>query len=67
MVNIEFRNDPGERHDLAAEMPHKARDLNQRLTNYLLQVRAQMPQANPNYDPSKNTDSRTGGKRKGRE
>lgn len=59
--------DPGERHDLAAEIPDKARDLNQRLTNYLLQVRAQMPQPIPNYDPSKTTDSRTGGKRKGRE
>ncbi len=43
------------------------RDLNQRLTEYLLQARAQMPRPNPNYDPSKPTESRTAGKRKDRE
>jgi arylsulfatase A-like enzyme len=45
--------DPGERHDLAREMPDKVKELNQRLTNYLTAVNAQMPSPNPNYDPSK--------------
>lgn len=64
---FDVAKDPGERHDLAVEMPDKARDLNQRLTDYLLQVRAQMPRANPNYDPAKTSDSRTGRKRKDKE
>ncbi len=59
--------DPGERHDVAAQMTDKAKDLNQRLTVYLLEVQAQMPRANPNYDASKPTSSRKGGKEKGRE
>ena len=57
--------DPGERRDLAAEMPDKTKDLNQRLTGYLDSVHAQMPVPNPNYDPAKTADApRGGGKRK---
>jgi arylsulfatase A-like enzyme len=56
--------DPGERHDLAQEMPDKAKELNQRLTDYLAAVNAQMPKPNPNYDPTKPTEVRRGGKRK---
>jgi len=48
--------DPGERDDLAQEMPDKAKELNQRLSDYLTAVNAQMPTANPNYDPSKPSD-----------
>jgi arylsulfatase A len=56
--------DPGERHDLAPEMPDKAKELDQRLTDYLVAMNAQMPKPNPSYDPSKPTDSKRGGKRK---
>ena len=45
--------DPGERHDLARELPDKVKAMNQLLTDYLLAVNAQMPKLNPNYDPSK--------------
>ena len=57
-------NDPGERRDLATELPDKAKELNQRLTDYLTSVNAQMPAPNPNYDPTKPTGTRSGGKRK---
>jgi len=56
--------DPGERHDLAMEMPDKAKELNQRLADYLVSVNAQMATPNGNYDPSKPTESKHGGKRK---
>ncbi len=55
--------DPGERRNLAREMPEKAEELNQRLTAYLLAVGAQMPVPNPNYDsrkPSETTRGRGG-------
>ena len=48
--------DPGERDDLAEEMPDKAKELNQRLSDYLAAVKAQMPTLNPNFDPSKPSD-----------
>ena len=32
---FDIAKDPGERHDLAAQMPDKAKELNQRLTDYL--------------------------------
>ncbi len=57
--------DPGERRDLASEMPDKTKDLDRRLTVYLDSVHAQMPVPNPNYDPTKPADApRGGGKRK---
>ncbi len=58
--------DPDERHDLAIEMPDKAKALNQRLSEYLLAMNAQMAKTNPNYDSSKPTEARRGGKRKGK-
>lgn len=63
---FDLAKDPGERHNLAAELPQKASELNQRLTDYLLAVNAQMPRANPNYDPTKATELKRGGKRKGK-
>jgi arylsulfatase A len=57
-------NDPSERHDLAHEMPEKVTALNQRLTDYLLAVNAQMPRPNPNYDANKPTETNRDGKRK---
>ncbi len=57
--------DPGERRDLAKELPDKTRELDQRLTDYLLVVNAQMPKTNPNYDPTKPTaEPKRGGNRK---
>ena len=56
--------DPGERRDLAQEMPDKAKELNQRLTDYLLAMNAQMPTPNPKYDPTKPTELKRGGPRK---
>ena len=63
---FDISKDPGERHDLAAQMPDKVRELNQRLTDYLTAVNAQIPKPNPGYDPSKPTEMRRGGKRKGK-
>jgi arylsulfatase A len=63
---FDIARDPGERHDLAAEMPDKAKELNQRLSEYLLAMNAQMAKTNPNYDSSKPTEARRGGKRKGK-
>jgi arylsulfatase A len=58
--------DPGERRDLARELPDKVRELNQRLSDYLTAVNAQMPQSNPHYDATQPTEVRRGGgKRKG--
>jgi arylsulfatase A len=54
---FDITTDPGERRDLAREMPEKAKELNQRLSNYLAAVNAQMPKPNPNYNPSKPSDT----------
>jgi arylsulfatase A len=59
--------DPSERHDLAAQMPDKVKTMNQRLTDYLLAVTAQMPRPNPSYDPAKPTATKGGGKRRAKE
>lgn len=56
--------DPGESRDLAKEMPEKAAELDRCLSAYLAAVNAQMPEANPSYDPSKATGTQHGGKRK---
>ena len=47
--------DPGERRDLAQEMPEKAKTLDQRLGDYLAAVNAQLPVPNPHFDPAKVT------------
>jgi arylsulfatase A-like enzyme len=58
-------SDPGERRDLAAQMPDKAKELDARLMAYLKSVNAQLPQPNPNYDASNPTETkRSGGNRK---
>ncbi|MHC4993591.1 MAG: sulfatase-like hydrolase/transferase [Planctomycetota bacterium] len=45
--------DMGERNNLASSMPGKAAELDRRLAAYLDSIDAQMPVANPDYDPSK--------------
>jgi arylsulfatase A len=61
---FDITKDPAERHDLADQMPDEVKALNQRLTDYLLAVNAQMPRANPNYDPARPMETKRGGKRK---
>jgi len=60
-------NDPGERRDLAKDQPDKAAELDRRLTAYLASVNAQMPTPNKDYDPTKPTEFKQGGKRGGKE
>jgi arylsulfatase A len=48
-----LRDDIGERHNLAAEMPGKVNELRARLHAWRKEVGAQMPTRNPNYDPTK--------------
>ena len=54
--------DLGERHDLAAEMPEKTRQLHQKLVAWRTSVGAQMPTPNPDYDPAKTEWNRRNGK-----
>jgi arylsulfatase A len=49
--------DPGERRDLSREMPEKTKELNERLHDYLVAMNAQMPKPNPNYDPSRSSET----------
>ncbi len=48
-----LRDDPGESQDLAAELPEKTRELEERLEDWRAQVGAQMPLGNPDYDPER--------------
>ena len=48
-----LRDDIGEKHDLAAEMPEKVDELRKRLHAWRKEVGAQMPTRNEKYDPSK--------------
>ena len=48
-----LRDDIGEQHDLTAQMPDKANELRARLHAWRKEVGAQMPESNPNYDPTK--------------
>jgi arylsulfatase A-like enzyme len=61
---FDVAKDPGERHDLAAQLPDKTKELNQKLSSYLAAMNAQMPAPNPNYDPGKPTAVKRGGNRK---
>jgi len=66
----DIRKDPGEKKDLAKELPVKVVELNRRLTQYLNEVNAQFAQVNPEYDPSKQDDQRVekrNGGRRGRQ
>jgi len=62
---FDIAKDPGERRDLATQLPDKAKQLDARLMAYLKEINAQLPKPNPSYDPSKPTETkRGGGKRK---
>lgn len=46
-----LRDDPGERHDLAAQRPEQAAALRKRLQEWRASVNASMPTPNPDYRP----------------
>jgi arylsulfatase A-like enzyme len=46
-----LRDDPGEKHDLAAAQPERATQLRERLHAWRQDVGAQLPQPNPDYRP----------------
>jgi Domain of unknown function (DUF4976) len=48
----DLRNDPGEKNDLAAKRPEKARELHALLRAWQKSVDAQMPTPNPDYRPA---------------
>jgi arylsulfatase A-like enzyme len=48
-----LKDDIGEQHNLAAQMPAKVEELRNRLHAWRKEVGAQMPTPNPAYDPSK--------------
>jgi arylsulfatase A-like enzyme len=48
--------DIGERHDLAAKMPARVKELHEQLKTWRQQVGAKMPAPNPNYDPARKWD-----------
>jgi hypothetical protein len=48
-----LRDDIGEKHNLASELPKKTDELRQRLHEWRTDVGAQMPTRNEQYDPSK--------------
>ena len=45
-------NDPGEKNDLAATLPERAGQLQMWLHDHLKSIGAQMPESNPEYNPS---------------
>ena len=48
-----LKEDIGEQHNLAIEMPKKVEELRNRLHEWRKEIGAQMPTRNPKYDPSK--------------
>ncbi len=53
---FDLSKDMGEKNDLSDRKPEVVEKLHDRLNAYLASVDAQMPQPNPNYDPSKPAD-----------
>ena len=49
---FDLSKDMGEKNDLADREPEVVAKLHDRLNEYLASVDAQMPNPNPNYDPS---------------
>jgi len=54
----DLAKDLGERHDLADEMPERAKEIHRRLIAWRQRVNAQMPSPNPDYDPKRATQVR---------
>jgi arylsulfatase A len=63
----DLARDIGERNDLATQRPADAKRLRDRLDKYLVAVDAQMPTANPDFDPTRPAEPpRKGGKGSGK-
>ncbi|MCB1020457.1 MAG: sulfatase-like hydrolase/transferase, partial [Acidobacteria bacterium] len=60
---FDLSQDRGERQDLADKLPEKTAELDRRLAAYLEEVHAELPQANINFDPSKQSGERPPGRR----
>ncbi len=52
---FDLKDDPGERRDLADQLPDKAAELRQRLRDWRTSVGAQMPSPNPSFRASDRT------------
>lgn len=64
---FDIAKDISEEHDLSGAMPERLAEIDRRLTAYLETIGAQMPMANPNYDPGMSTTQERRGKgQKGR-
>jgi len=61
---FDLSKDIAERNDLASQMPAMVTELNQRLTDYLKAVNAQLPTVNAEATPGQRPPERKGGKRK---
>jgi arylsulfatase A-like enzyme len=61
---FDLARDIGEKNDLTRQMPDKAAALAENLHTYLVQVEAQLPSPNPDYDPA--TAEQASGQRRGR-
>jgi arylsulfatase A-like enzyme len=63
---FDLSNDISERHDLADKFPDVVKDLDRRLTEYLVSQNGLLPKPNPNYNPSgaRSVDSKGGKKGK---
>ncbi len=48
-----LKEDPAEKHDLAAKWPEAVASLRQKLAKWRMEMNAQMPMPNPDYDPRK--------------
>ena len=62
-----LKDDIGEQHNLAAQMPEKVDQLRKRLHAWRKEVGAQMPARNPKYDPSKPEHDPNANKKKKKE
>jgi arylsulfatase A len=51
---FDLAKDPGEKSDLSAKLPEKARQMEEWLAAHLKAIGAQMPVPNPNHNPAKN-------------
>jgi arylsulfatase A len=61
---FDLSKDIGERSDLAKQMPDEAKMMQERLNKYLMEVNAQLPLKNAEFDPAKPVVPRKGGKKR---
>lgn len=62
-VLFDLSSDLGERRDIAVQRPDEARELRQRLEQYLTAIDAQLPTVNADYDPNRPVEPRKRGGR----